>query len=1008
MPLVNTSASDPNTVAPNTGTTPPPHVMSFDEFRTSQPSGVGGADTRYQSYLGSQGLQATGSVLTNQYNIGALPTADALTPPVSISQANQQAGGTASQGFSGGYGTAPGAAITPPQNAPAAPPVLPSGYKAPATPTDLSGVSNTDDLAKRTQDLIAQGLYTPDMQAKASQLGQQLQGQGATDANSAGAVAYRQNQGLNVPQPVGGAATLTPQTGASPTMPPVSPTGAPTAAIAPQTTPTSQVLGSAPTTPPTQSATMSPPAVGGTTPPATVAPAPVPSPVSAPAPSGTTGGAPVSAPIQPTYTAADGTIQNGTPSSLTGLLKQYGLDNFDPSNYTASESSMKTLSGMLEQFKSSLADTQYQDFVNIVKNYETTFQQSYQNSINNAAASRDVNTKQFQDSANYQLANNNVQLAQLTAEKENQIAIVNNKNAHLEGYLKGSLMAMGVDPASTAGISYMATQTNMALLNASQIAASYNTPIVQLQNSSNNIMANLTTNVAKEQINYNDQYNQRTDTLNNNLLNLDEKVFSSEQVRNEAKTQAITDWANTNIQADSSRDQRVQQWNQIAFQSHQTAITNYRDLWSKYISASPYMIQYDPANPDKITFSLDDNGQKIPTAVGIQRELMAGRLSYSMYGTDPFSGQLPGLPSTTTKGTLRTGVAFQNSPNGQVIIPNGANAGDCGAFINDINGTPGLVNDTWESKKALVQSTTPAPGMTFAMPSLADPAAGHVGRVESYNAQTGMVSVVDSNWDGKGTVLHHDIPVSSIVQNGGGFFYPPVKSSGQVDTQPQTVKQQQLGIQQTRLDQSTTRIEAAAGKTITADPIVKRYEAALPSFNEIQADAKAPLNSISSMKLLDLYTRINTGQGVNQYNISGILQGSSLSDTAQRGIMQMFSTGGELSATQKKELLEAATSSMVSLQNDYQNTLKSYQDVNKARGINTSTTAPDLSLTVGQNVPASQTGTLGGVKYTTTTPTPSDTVKMIGKAGTKWEGKTYVVPHDKVDSYTANGFDITQ
>jgi len=105
--------------------------------------------------------------------------------------------------------------------------------------------------------------------------------------------------------------------------------------------------------------------------------------------------------------------------------------------------------------------------------------------------------------------------------------------------------------------------------------------------------------------------------------------------------------------------------------------------------------------------------------------------------------------STGVKAPLKSKYAYELTPDGGISFEKSAPAGtrpkrgQCGAFVNDIlNGGPGLVSDSYESKKALVNSSEPVAGSAF-IENVAQPW-GHIGIVEKvYRDESGEVTGYD-------------------------------------------------------------------------------------------------------------------------------------------------------------------------------------------------------------------------------------------------------------------------
>lgn len=103
--------------------------------------------------------------------------------------------------------------------------------------------------------------------------------------------------------------------------------------------------------------------------------------------------------------------------------------------------------------------------------------------------------------------------------------------------------------------------------------------------------------------------------------------------------------------------------------------------------------------------------------------------------------------------------------------------GECGMLVNDaLNGGPGLMGDSYESKMGVVNSKLPVAGGAF-VEKINGLASGHTGLVEKVYPD-GSFDIRESNYHGKWTVSTETITPGTarwktIVEGGG--FYDPVK-----------------------------------------------------------------------------------------------------------------------------------------------------------------------------------------------------------------------------------------
>lgn len=128
------------------------------------------------------------------------------------------------------------------------------------------------------------------------------------------------------------------------------------------------------------------------------------------------------------------------------------------------------------------------------------------------------------------------------------------------------------------------------------------------------------------------------------------------------------------------------------------------------------------------------------------------------------SGQEPS--AVIPKGSM---YGVQQTENGvKFSAQNGAAAGQCGHFVNDVFGKR-IVKDSFQQKMSLTDPsiTIPTPGMAFVQD--VNTKYGHIGLVESVNLQNGTMNIVESNWRGDEKIGRRTIPISAA----SGFIRPP-------------------------------------------------------------------------------------------------------------------------------------------------------------------------------------------------------------------------------------------
>lgn len=147
------------------------------------------------------------------------------------------------------------------------------------------------------------------------------------------------------------------------------------------------------------------------------------------------------------------------------------------------------------------------------------------------------------------------------------------------------------------------------------------------------------------------------------------------------------------------------------------------------------------------------------------------------------------------KAPIKSKYAYDVTPDGAISFEKSAPAGkcigkrsQCGEFVNDvINGGPGLMGDTYESKMAKVNSKSAVPGSAFV--EKIGGVTGHTGIVEK-TYPDGSFDIRESNYthDAQGRPLISTAHIAvgssrwkSIVEN-GGFYVPGASQAKDVET----------------------------------------------------------------------------------------------------------------------------------------------------------------------------------------------------------------------------------
>ena len=471
-------------------------------------------------------------------------------------------------------------------------------------------------------------------------------------------------------------------------------------------------------------------------------------------------------------------VSQSPMDQFNDTLKSMGFSTYDPNSYSPLESSMKQAADAIAALKVSTADNQYNNTVNFVNKYIPIYQQTYQNQLNTLAGQKAINMDQINTDFSSQIANNQIQSEQITADKNNIMGQLADKNSRIEGFTMASLNAMGIDPTSTYGIQFIAKQSNLAALNFADTAMKFNAPLMQLANDTNTLIATHGTQLMQVQNDYNSQVNTLTSNLNDQMMKMDQTVYSSEQKREDDKVQAISDQYNAMTAIESEKQQKMMDYQKQAIQLHENYLDRSATQYSEYIKNTGQMAMFNAAT-GQITPIQDQNGNPIMTlpgeqamtSIAVQNQQLKqmndattiayqhngqtglrtsdgsvipgtenfvlpaevkgsvwtpnGQVLYDQYGKQVGSFSFGGTGTTSPQAStipaeLRTGTNV--SINGtQVVAPVGAKGGQCGEFVDDILKTAGInqnTPDSWDGKKGLVDSsiTTPVPGVQFFMP----------------------------------------------------------------------------------------------------------------------------------------------------------------------------------------------------------------------------------------------------------------------------------------------------
>lgn len=265
----------------------------------------------------------------------------------------------------------------------------------------------------------------------------------------------------------------------------------------------------------------------------------------------------------------------------------------------------------------------------------------------------------------------------------------------------------------------------------------------------------------------------------------------------------------------------------------------------------------------------------------------------------------------------------------------GFKAGQCGRFVNDVFGQK-MMGDSYESKMAWVDPTIKIPeaGMAFVMET--ESPYGHTGIVESVNPDTGMMTVIDSNWGLDEKVQRREIPISSV----SGFVRPPNSISAGAELTLMDVPEDVRSAVTTKANQ------------FDGEQLVKNFQVVQEGYNYMTSLDPENLTSTDNQSIIYAFAKIMDPNSVVR---------ESEYDTVQKYAQSLASTYGfnaERILSNTEFLSKEAVQNMINtVQDRYDSSARSYDNLRSeyARTINNLAGGIDIADSILQNYATSST-----------------------------------------------------
>ena len=265
----------------------------------------------------------------------------------------------------------------------------------------------------------------------------------------------------------------------------------------------------------------------------------------------------------------------------------------------------------------------------------------------------------------------------------------------------------------------------------------------------------------------------------------------------------------------------------------------------------------------------------------------------------------------------------------------GFKAGQCGRFVNDVFGQK-MMGDSYESKMSWVDPSIKVPeaGMAFVMET--ESPYGHTGIVESVNAETGMMTVVDSNWGNDEKIQRREIPISSV----SGFVRPPKSISAGAELTLMDVPEDVRTAVTTKANQ------------FDGEQMVKNFQVIQEGNNYMTSIDPKNLTSSDNQSIIYAFAKVMDPNSVVR---------ESEYETVQRYAQSLASTYGfnaQRILANEEFLTEEAVNNMVAtVQDRYNTSAKSYENLRSeyARTINNLAGGVNIADSILQNYATPET-----------------------------------------------------
>lgn len=295
-----------------------------------------------------------------------------------------------------------------------------------------------------------------------------------------------------------------------------------------------------------------------------------------------------------TEPATGQTQYNDFHSNLSIPTEQIG--NEELANQTSGDSLLADIQATAN-LQISMEQTSYNDLVNNLKSQAALTKASYDAAIAQASADKATADNMNKQQEEITLEANRLAAEEAKARADQQLAIMNDNNSRLEGYLKGKLTAAGMLDGS-GGLTLLTKYMQSSQLALNEAERNADNTQKYYANQSRQIMLDYTKNALQIGQTYNSQVKGLLDGQAKAISDINKDLLTSESTKNKNILSIVKDLQSTKLEYMKYKDQKVMdlfnmKMEQAKFEHEISMDVVKQDQWEKEFGFDQYKFQAD-------------------------------------------------------------------------------------------------------------------------------------------------------------------------------------------------------------------------------------------------------------------------------------------------------------------------------------------------------------------------------------------------------------------------------